>query len=146
MGLSDIPHHKPVKLYCARCEDVYNPKSTRHAAIDGAFFGTSFHNILFQAYPQLVPPKSSERYIPRVYGFKVHAAAALVRWQNKERNDMRRRLRKMEVDSGFKDTDEDLDLEEEDEEEEDENDNTAMVEYRGGPSASMESHMTGSVA
>lgn len=69
-----------------------------------------------------------------------------MRWQNKERNDMRRRLRKMEVDSGFKDTDEDLDLEEEDEEEEDENDNTAMVEYRGGPSASMESHMTSSVA
>ncbi|KAL2122557.1 hypothetical protein VTJ04DRAFT_3012 [Mycothermus thermophilus] len=70
MGLSDVPNVKPVKLYCARCEDTYNPKSSRHASIDGAYFGTSFHNILFQVYPALVPAKSAERYIPRVYGFK----------------------------------------------------------------------------
>ena len=36
MGLSDIPNLKAVKLYCARCEDIYNPKSSRHATIDGA--------------------------------------------------------------------------------------------------------------
>lgn len=103
MGLSDVPNVKPVKLYCARCEDIYNPKSSRHASIDGAYFGTSFHNILFQVYPTLVPPKSAERYIPRVYGFKVHAAAALIRWQTARQAEMRRRLRKMDVDSGFRD-------------------------------------------
>jgi casein kinase II subunit beta len=102
MGLSDIPNLKPVKLYCARCEDIYNPKSSRHAAIDGAYFGTSFHNIIFQVYPALIPAKSTERYIPRVYGFKVHAAAALVRWQSAKRDDMRRRLRKLDVDTGFR--------------------------------------------
>jgi casein kinase II subunit beta len=107
MGLSDIPNTKPVKLYCAKCEDVYNPKSSRHAAIDGAYFGTSFHNILFQVYPTLIPAKSAERYVPCVYGFKVHASAALVRWQNTKRDDMRRRLRKMEVDSGFRDDNDD---------------------------------------
>lgn len=105
MGLADIPNLKPVKLYCARCEDIYNPKSSRHAAIDGAYFGTSFHNIIFQAYPALIPTKSAERYIPRVYGFKVHAPAALIRWQHQKKDAMRRRLRKMEVDSGFRDED-----------------------------------------
>jgi len=118
MGLSDVPNLKPAKLYCARCEDTYNPKSSRHASIDGAYFGTSFHNILFQVYPALIPAKSTERYVPRVYGFKVHAAAALVRWQNGVRGDMRRRLRKMEVESGFKDGEEDLEEEEEDDDEE----------------------------
>lgn len=72
----------------------------------------------------------------------MHAAAALVRWQNNERNDMRRRLRKMDVESGFKDEDEDF--EEDDDEEDDDNENTAMVEYRGGPSASLDSQIGGS--
>lgn len=116
MGQTDVPNQKPVKLFCVRCEDVYNPKSSRHAAIDGAYFGTSFHNIMFQVYPALVPPKSAERYIPRVYGFRVHAPAALIRWQNSQRQDMLRRLRKLEVESGFKgdSVDDDLDDEEED--------------------------------
>ncbi len=118
MGLSDSPIEKPVKLYCARCEDIYNPKSSRHAAIDGAYFGTSFHNIIFQVYPALIPSKSAERYIPRGYGFKVHAAAALIRWQNTRRDDMRRRLRRMEIESGFKDGEDEGPDEEEDEDEE----------------------------
>jgi casein kinase II subunit beta len=115
MGLSDVPNLKPVKLYCARCEDIYNPKSSRHAAIDGAYFGTSFHNILFQVYPALIPTKSVDRYVPRVYGFKVHASAALIRWQSSKRDEMRRRLRKLEIDTGFRDEMEDE--EEEDDEE-----------------------------
>lgn len=102
MGLSDIPNIKPVKLFCARCEDIYNPKSSRHATIDGAYFGTSFHNIIFQVYPALIPTKSVERYVPRVYGFKVHASATLVRWQCVKRDEMRRRLRKLEIDAGFR--------------------------------------------
>ncbi|KOS21120.1 Casein kinase II subunit beta-2 [Escovopsis weberi] len=126
MGLSDVPALKPVKLYCARCEDLYNPKSSRHASIDGAYFGTSFHNILFQVYPALVPAKSVDRYVPRVYGFKVHAAAALVRWQSVRRDDMRRRLRKLEVDSGFKEEPAPGEDEDEDEDEVDQD-----VEFGG---------------
>lgn len=136
MGLSDVPNLKPVKLYCARCEDTYNPKSSRHASIDGAYFGTSFHNILFQVYPHLIPTKSAERYIPRVYGFKVHAAAALMRWQNGVRDEMRRRLRKMEVESGFNDGEDDLDDdEEEDDPEEEEEEQQQMALTRVNPSS-----------
>jgi casein kinase II subunit beta len=91
-GLDDNPGKKPVKLYCARCEDLYNPKSSRHAAIDGAYFGTSFHNTIFQVYPALIPAKSRRRYEPRIFGFRVHAAASLGRWQDEERRDMRERL------------------------------------------------------
>src|SRR5436190_2321234 len=119
MGQHDSPNVSAVKLYCAKCEDIYNPKSSRHAAIDGAYFGTSFHNILFQVYPALIPPKSYERYVPRIYGFKVHAAAALIRWQNELRDEMRRRLRKLEVESGFKDDEPDVEADDSEEEDED---------------------------
>jgi hypothetical protein len=136
MGQTDVANQKPVKLYCARCEDVYNPKSSRHAAIDGAYFGTSFHNIMFQVYPALVPPRSAERYVPRVYGFRVHASAALVRWQNGRRTDMLRRLRKMQVESGFKGEDgEDEELDDDDEEEEDDDDEIDPVAGSGARAA-----------
>ncbi|KAM0159609.1 hypothetical protein ACHAQE_005063 [Botrytis cinerea] len=121
MGQSDNPNIKAVKLYCSRCEDIYNPKSSRHSAIDGAYFGTSFHNILFQVYPAMIPAKSYDRYVPRIYGFKVHAPAALIRWQNGERDEMRRRLRKLDIDSGFKDEDGE-EVEESEEEEDDDED------------------------
>ncbi|KAE8152288.1 casein kinase II beta 2 subunit [Aspergillus avenaceus] len=92
MGQHDIPNVSTVRLYCAKCEDIYNPKSSRHASIDGAYFGASFHSMLFQVYPSLVPAKSLSRYEPRIYGFRVHASAALARWQDQYREDMRVRV------------------------------------------------------
>jgi len=105
-----------VKLYCGKCEDLYNPKSSRHANIDGAYFGTSFQNILFQVYPVLIPEKTVERYQPRIFGFKVHAAAALERWQSAKREEMQGRLREIGLDKAFR---EDLDLKEGMEEDDD---------------------------
>jgi casein kinase II subunit beta len=101
MGQHDTPNVSAVKLYCARCEDLYNPKSTRHASIDGAYFGTSFHNILFQVYPNMIPPKSIRRYEPKVFGFRVHSAAALMRWHDDRRDLMVQELRKVGVDASF---------------------------------------------
>lgn len=132
VGLTDVPNQKPVKLWCARCEDLYNPKSSRHATIDGAYFGTSFAQILFQVYPSLTPTKSTERHTPRCYGFKVHASAALERWQDEQRDTMRRRLKRQEVEPGFKDdgdVDDDDDEEDEDEDEE--------VEFQEGGAAAV---------
>ena len=48
---------------------------------------------MFQVYPALVPGKSRERYEPRVFGFRVHAAAALARWQDERREEMEERVR-----------------------------------------------------
>jgi casein kinase II subunit beta len=119
MGQHDVPNTSFVKLYCCKCEDLYNPKSTRHASIDGAYFGTSFHNILFQVYPAMMPAKSLRRYEPRVFGFRVHAAAALQRWQDSKREEMQRRLVRAGVEAGFVE-EEEFDDEEDEEEEEDE--------------------------
>ncbi|KAI4212252.1 MAG: hypothetical protein LQ351_004964 [Letrouitia transgressa] len=118
-GLADTPHTQTVKLYCAKCEDIYNPKSSRHANIDGAYFGTSFTNILFQVYPALVPEKSKDRYQPKVFGFKVHACAALERWQEEKRLEMIKRLKDQGITGVFKGAIEEVpddDMDDEDEE------------------------------
>lgn len=101
MGQFDLPNMSTVKLYCPKCEDIYNPKSSRHASIDGAYFGTSFHSILFQVYPALNPEKSMRRYEPKIYGFKVHAAAALARWQDGWREDLHWRLAEFDMTHKF---------------------------------------------
>lgn len=115
MGQHDVPGVSSAKLFCAKCEDLYNPKSSRHASIDGAYFGTSFHNILLQVYPGAVPVKTTRRYEPKVFGFKVHAAAALMRWQEDRREEMLDRLRRARVESGFEEEEEEDDELEDDE-------------------------------
>jgi casein kinase II subunit beta len=115
MGQSDLPHKSSVKMYCAKCEDLYNPKATRHGSIDGAYFGSSFHNILFQVYPALIPEKSRARHVPRVFGFKLHVAAALARWQDGVRGEQRKRLREAGVENvGFVDDGNEAEEEDED--------------------------------
>nr|CAA52330.1 casein kinase II beta subunit [Schizosaccharomyces pombe] len=99
VGLSDIAHAKSVKLYCPRCEDVYTPKSQRHASIDGAYFGTSFPHMLFQVYPELAVPKSQERYIPRIFGFKVHSYSATFKKQDVYKEKQKKRLQGAEAES-----------------------------------------------
>ncbi|KAG9299230.1 hypothetical protein G9A89_013878 [Geosiphon pyriformis] len=92
VGLSDQPYTKSVKLYCPRCEDIYNPKATRHANIDGAYYGSTFPHMLFQVYPHLLPPKNHERYVPRIFGFKIHDIAKQHRWQDQQREEQQRRI------------------------------------------------------
>ncbi|KAG1440706.1 hypothetical protein G6F56_011807 [Rhizopus delemar] len=90
VGLSDVAYSKTTKLYCARCEDIYNPKSSRHASIDGAYFGTSFPHMLFQAHASYMPQKTTERYEPRIFGFKVHSIAEEHRFQDRCREECER--------------------------------------------------------
>ena len=75
VGESDCPRCYTVKVFCPRCQDIYVPRLTRHSTIDGAFFGTSFPHLLFQVYPEYSPPHVKVPYVPRIYGFKVHATA-----------------------------------------------------------------------
>lgn len=64
IGLSDIPFQSPVRLFCPRCEDLYRPKSSRHGAVDGAFFGSTFPHMLLMVYPHLIPPKTVKMPVP----------------------------------------------------------------------------------
>ena len=75
VGLSDLPGEATVKLYCPRCNDVYAPKSSRHQHIDGAYFGTTFPHMLFAVHPEVRPPLDTTHYVPRCFGFKIHADA-----------------------------------------------------------------------
>jgi len=75
VGLSDTTNQESVKLYCPRCEEVYNSKSSRHEHIDGAYFGTTFPHLFFLTFPELKSAKSTESYIPRVFGFRVNQHA-----------------------------------------------------------------------
>ena len=75
VGQSDIPRTNTVKLFCGKCQDIYYPKLSRHANIDGAYFGTTFPHLLYQSYPELVPTKPSFSYVPRIFGFKIHKSS-----------------------------------------------------------------------
>lgn len=116
-GQHDISGSSTVALYCARCEDIYSPKSSRHACIDGAYFGSSFAHMFFLTYPNLQPPKISRRYEPRVFGFRVHAAAALARWQAEQKEKLVARLSEEGMETGFEGEDDEGEEMEDSEEE-----------------------------
>ncbi|KAH6561795.1 hypothetical protein BASA50_004222 [Batrachochytrium salamandrivorans] len=96
IGLVDTCGSKGVKLYCPRCEDVYSPPSKKHAVVDGAYFGTSLPHLLVQMFPNISPSKTSERYVPRIFGFKVHRVAIEQRKQDQFRDDAARKLQQFE--------------------------------------------------
>lgn len=68
-------------------------------------------------YPLLIPVKSTARYVPRVFGFKMHASAALQRWQDARREEMVGRLRVAGLENPFEVAEEGEEMEEDEEEE-----------------------------
>ncbi|ALC40995.1 Ste:CG33243 [Drosophila busckii] len=82
VGLTDHMGESHVKIYCARCRDIYQPH-TRCALLDGAMFGCSFPHMFFMQLPQLLPQPPVESYIPRLYGFKLHSKALMPKQEEK---------------------------------------------------------------
>mmetsp|Transcript_2761 Transcript_2761/g.3441 ORF Transcript_2761/g.3441 Transcript_2761/m.3441 type:complete len:239 (-) Transcript_2761:30-746(-) len=70
-GISDTLNEESVKLYCAKCGNIYNSKYSRHDHVDGAFFGTTFPSLFFLTFPELMPQGSKDKFQPKVFGFKV---------------------------------------------------------------------------
>uniref|UniRef100_A0A915KTR1 Casein kinase II subunit beta n=1 Tax=Romanomermis culicivorax TaxID=13658 RepID=A0A915KTR1_ROMCU len=64
IGLSDVPGEAMVKLYCAKCMDVYAPKSSKHHHTDGAYFGTGFPHMLFMVHPELRAKRPVNQFTP----------------------------------------------------------------------------------
>lgn len=75
VGLTPAINLESVRLYCPRCEEIYASKSSRHAHIDGAFFGPTFPHLFLLTFPDLKPRPSTARYVPRVFGYKLHSTA-----------------------------------------------------------------------
>lgn len=79
IGLSDLQRTSPVNVFCPRCQELYVPRSTKQAGLDGAYFGTTFAHMFLLTYPDLIfrSPSSSanafgEIYIPKIYGFRIN--------------------------------------------------------------------------
>ena len=60
------------KVFCPKCSDIYYPRSQRQANVDGAYFGTTFCHLFMQTYWDLKPTLQPERYVPRIFGFKIY--------------------------------------------------------------------------
>ncbi|KAJ2779186.1 casein kinase 2 regulatory subunit [Coemansia javaensis] len=71
-GTSDTADVDTVKLFCPSCLDIYTPSSSRYQNVDGACFGTTFPNLFFQAFPQLIPESHAPIYTPTIYGFAIN--------------------------------------------------------------------------
>ncbi|KAH8418971.1 hypothetical protein KR222_010598, partial [Zaprionus bogoriensis] len=64
VGLTERFGEARVKVYCPRCQDVYQPHD-RCALLDGAMFGCSFPHMFFMQIPELLPEPPIEKYTPR---------------------------------------------------------------------------------
>ena len=74
VGLHDEKAVDTVKLYCSKCNDIYAPDAT-HANVDGAYFGSTFPHLFFMVFPELKVNEEFKKYIPRVFGFKLHSTS-----------------------------------------------------------------------
>ena len=76
-GLSDLPRNYTVNVFCPRCHDLFYPKSTRQANIDGAYFGTTFPHLYLLQHPEAGArggqggQGQQHKYVPKIYGFRI---------------------------------------------------------------------------
>jgi casein kinase II subunit beta len=75
VGLSDIPRNYSVNVYCPKCHDIFYPRSTRQASLDGAYFGSTFAHLFLLLFPEVIPSEKPQLYTPRIYGFKIHTSS-----------------------------------------------------------------------
>lgn len=100
-GTNDYPFNGLTKVYCPRCRDIYSPQAVHsqtckdiaslcsllfllisniyvYIVIDGCAFGTTFAQLFFLTFLDLVPDPATQpfvRNIPRVFGFRIHPSA-----------------------------------------------------------------------
>ncbi len=78
LGLSDTLDGQPLKMFCPRCQELYNCAAqialgTQHFPLEGSFFGTSATPMLVLSNPQLLtrPPADEQPHRLRIYGFLI---------------------------------------------------------------------------
>jgi casein kinase II subunit beta len=86
IGTSDLLRQSSCKVYCAACNEIYFPKSSRLDCLDGAYFGSSFAHLYFMVFPHLLPTPAPKLYVPKMYGFKVHKSVRSRLWRKNEKD------------------------------------------------------------
>eukprot|EP00602_Paraphysomonas_sp_CaronLab_P006317 CAMPEP_0185026044 /NCGR_PEP_ID=MMETSP1103-20130426/9661_1 /TAXON_ID=36769 /ORGANISM="Paraphysomonas bandaiensis, Strain Caron Lab Isolate" /LENGTH=248 /DNA_ID=CAMNT_0027559471 /DNA_START=157 /DNA_END=903 /DNA_ORIENTATION=- len=90
VGLSDLPCNYSVNIFCPRCHELYYPRASKHANIDGAFFGSTFSHLFLLQNPDLIPPKPQESFMPRIYGFRINKESAYYKQRENQTQGKRR--------------------------------------------------------
>lgn len=72
IGLLDRFGEEIVKIYCLQCCEVYFLRFFKYSYIDGSVFGRSFFYMFFMVFFEYRFGKSIEKYILRLYGFKIY--------------------------------------------------------------------------
>ncbi|KII68204.1 Casein kinase II subunit beta' [Thelohanellus kitauei] len=79
-GLDSTPKVSHVRLYCPRCENIYEPPTSLRN-VDGAFFGTTFPHLLLMDYPALRPLPNKTPYPHKIYDFKIHPRGMQIQYE-----------------------------------------------------------------
>merc|ERR1719271_435761 len=70
-----MPRNYTVHVFCPMCRDIFTPRSSRSASIDGAYFGTTFPHLFMMTFPELIPHHVSQPFVPRLFGFRIHKSS-----------------------------------------------------------------------
>jgi len=62
-GRSDLPRNYTAQIFCPKCHDIFTPRSSRSASIDGAYFGTTFPHLFLMTFPELIPTPSTQAFV-----------------------------------------------------------------------------------
>ena len=102
IGLSEDMRYSQVKVFCPSCQDVYKPRENFYGFQgkkiykfdfpDGIYFGTSFPQAFLISFPDLDPRlMKCERYIPKLYGFRIFGKYGS-KYYTKDQEELDRRL------------------------------------------------------
>ena len=61
-----------LQLFCPNCNDIYKSIDPDIKILDGAYFGSSWVHLFIQNYKDIVPETLPEKYVPRLFGFKLY--------------------------------------------------------------------------
>ncbi|KAF8820086.1 casein kinase ii regulatory subunit protein [Cardiosporidium cionae] len=76
IGLHDKLYQDYTKVFCPRCNEVYNPSNAHNqlAKLDGSCFGSTFAHLFFLQNPQGFSKNHLKLYyLPKIFGFKVNS-------------------------------------------------------------------------
>ena len=89
--MPSIPRRANPALHAAA--QLYDHNAPGGNYIDGAFFGSTFPHLFLQSFRELRPPPPARRYVPRVYGFKLHRSEEMCQpapreeWPKRPKNE-----------------------------------------------------------